>query len=186
MHITTSSLDHHGIVSGIYDELEIGSVIDEVLPKVGQHKLAHSHVLKAMILNCLGFTDSRLYMYPQYFETIPIERLLGPGITASDLSDDVLGRTLDSIYDVDPTQLFMRISLKMMEKINLKTQLLHCDTTNFSVYGDYEHSSDGSTIEITYGHAKDKRDDLILLSVTCKPFPRHAVAWQGGVIDSLT
>ena len=62
MLVTTRSLDHHGIVSGIYDELEIGKVIDEVLPKFGQHKLAHSIVLKAMILNCLGFVDSRLYM----------------------------------------------------------------------------------------------------------------------------
>lgn len=67
---------------------------------------------------------------------------------------------MDSIHDVNPTQLFMKLSLKMRGKINLKTQLLHCDTTNFSVYGNYEHSGDGSTIEITYGHAKDKRDDL--------------------------
>jgi len=187
MHITTSSLDHHGIVSGIYDELEIGSVIDEVLPKVGQHKLAHSTVLKAMILNCLGFTDSRLYMYSQYFETIPIERLLGPGINASDLNDDVLGRTLDSIHGVDPTQLFMKLALKMMEKINLKTQLLHCDTTNFSVYGDYEHSSDESTIEITYGHAKDKRDDLKrfglgMITNQCG-IPLFAKAYSGNTSD---
>ncbi len=98
MHITSSFLDHHCIVSGIYDELEIANVIDEVLPKVGQHKLAHSQVLKTMILNCLGFSDSRLYMYSQYFKTILIEILLGPQISASDLNDDFLGRTLDSIH----------------------------------------------------------------------------------------
>ena len=110
MHITTNALDHHGIVCGIYDELEIGSIIDEVLPKVGRHKLTHSIVIKAMILNCLGFTDSRLYLYSQFFENIPVERLLGPGVSASDLTDDVLGRTLDKIYEVDPTQLFMKLS----------------------------------------------------------------------------
>jgi hypothetical protein len=42
MNVTTHSLDHHGIVSGTYDELEIGTVIDEALPKFGQHKLDHS------------------------------------------------------------------------------------------------------------------------------------------------
>ncbi|AKB50776.1 Mobile element protein [Methanosarcina barkeri str. Wiesmoor] len=68
--VTTSFLDHHGIVSGIYDGLEIGKVIDEVLPKFGQHKLAHSIVLKAMILNCPGFVDNCLYIYSQYFETL--------------------------------------------------------------------------------------------------------------------
>ena len=49
MLVTTRSLDHHGIVSGTYDELEIGSVIDEVLPKLGQHKLTHSIVVKPEI-----------------------------------------------------------------------------------------------------------------------------------------
>ena len=142
-------------VSGIYDELEIGKVIDEVLPKLGQHKLAHSIVVKAMILNCLGFVDSRLYMYSQYFETLPVERLLGPAISASDLTDDVLGRTLDEIYEADPTQLFMKLSLKMMKIVNIRTQLLQSDTTNFSLHGDYNYINDGSVIEITYGHAKD-------------------------------
>ena len=119
MLVTTHSLDLHGIVSGTYDDLEIGSVIDEVLPKFGQHKLAHSIVIKAMILNCLGFTDSRLYMYSQYFETLPVERLLGPGISASDLNDDVLGRTLDAIYEADPTQLFIRLALKTTQSQSL-------------------------------------------------------------------
>jgi len=40
-------------------------------------------------------------MYSQYFETLPVERLLGSGISASDLTDDVLGRTLDEIYGAD-------------------------------------------------------------------------------------
>jgi transposase len=92
MYITTNTLDNHGIVCGIFDELEIGSIIDEVLPKVGQHKLAHSIVIKAMILNCLGFIDSQLYLYSQYFENLPVERLLGPGVSALDFTDDVLER----------------------------------------------------------------------------------------------
>jgi hypothetical protein len=53
-------------------------------------------------------------MYSQYFETLSVERLLGPGISASDLNDDVLGRTLDAIYEADSTQLFIRLALKTM------------------------------------------------------------------------
>ncbi len=190
MLVTTRSLDHHGIVSGIYDELEIGKVIDEVLPKLGQHKLAHSIVVKAMLLNCLGFTDIRLYMYSQYFETLPVERLLGPGVSASDLNDDVLGRTLDEIHGADPTQLFMKLALKMMEIVNIRTQLLHCDTTNFSVYGDYKHIDGSSAIEITYGHAKDGRDDLQrfgLGTITNQyGIPLFAKAYSGNSSDKET
>ena len=190
MLVTTHSLDHHGIVCGIYDELEIGKVIDELLPKLGQHKLAHSIVVKAMLLNCLGFTDSRLYLYSQYFETLPIERLVGPGISAFHLTDDVLGRTLDAIYAIDPTQLFMKLALKMMEIVNIKTQLLHCDTTNFSVYGDYKDIDGSAAIEITYGHAKDGRDDLQrfgLGTITNQyGIPLFAKAYSGNSSDKET
>ena len=190
MYITTRSLDHHGIVSGTFDELEIGKVIDEVIPKYGQHKLDHSIVVKAMILNCLGFTDSRLYMYSQYFETLPIERLLGPGISASDLNDDILGRTLDAIYKADSTQLFMKLALKMMEIVKIKTHLLQCDTTNLSVHGDYPHIDGSSAIEITYGHAKDGRDDLQrfgLGTITNQyGIPLFAKAYSGNASDKET
>jgi transposase len=190
MFVATRSLDHHGIVSGIYDELEIGKVIDEVLPKFGQHKLAHSIVVKAMILNCLGFVDSRLYMYSQYFETLPVERLLGSEISASDLTDDVLGRTLDEIYEANSTQLFMKLALKMMGIVNIRTQLLQCDTTNFSVYGDYKHIDGSSAIEITYGHAKDGRDDLqrFGLGIITNQYgiPLFAKAYSGNASDKET
>lgn len=82
MNITTKSLDHHGIVAGFYDFLEIGDVIDDVMPKKGPHNLPHSIVVKAMVLNALGFTDSRLYMFSS--------------------------RTLDRIYESDPTELFRK------------------------------------------------------------------------------
>ncbi|MCW7076917.1 MAG: DUF4277 domain-containing protein, partial [Candidatus Syntrophoarchaeum sp.] len=160
MNITTKSLDHHGIVAGFYDFLEIGDVIDDAMPKKGHHNLPHSIVVKAMVLNALGFTDSRLYMFSRYFETLPTERLLGEGVKTADLNDDIFGRTLDRIYDSDPTELFMKIVLKAMEKLQFGTQLVHGDTSNFSLFGGYENIDDSPAIEITYGHPKDGRTDL--------------------------
>ncbi|AKB50831.1 Mobile element protein [Methanosarcina barkeri str. Wiesmoor] len=89
-----------------------------------------------------------------------VERLLGTEISASYLTDDVLGRTLDEIYKADSTHLFMKLALKMLEIVNIRTQLLQSETTNFIFHGDYKYIDDGSTIETTYGHAKDGRDGL--------------------------
>jgi hypothetical protein len=55
-----------------------------------------------MVLNRLGFSNRRLYLVPQFFATKPVEHLLGPGITAEQLHDDCLGRTLDWLYAHDP------------------------------------------------------------------------------------
>ncbi|KXS46015.1 MAG: transposase [Methanohalophilus sp. T328-1] len=50
-----------------------------------------------MVLNGLGFIEHRLYLFPEFFDDIAVERLLGEGITREHLNDDVLGRTLDTV-----------------------------------------------------------------------------------------
>ncbi len=80
MNITTTSLSHLGLVRGTFDELGIADLIDANMPKNQKHNLPHSTVIKAMCLNGLGFNESRLYLYSDYFENLPTERLLGEGI----------------------------------------------------------------------------------------------------------
>jgi transposase len=160
MKITTNSLDHLGLVAGVFDRLGISEVIDDAIPKNREHKLPHSAIIKGLILNGLGFVERRLYIFPSYFENLALERLFGPGITASDFNEDNVGRTLDRIYSYGPTKLFNQIAMKCMQEFSFGTNLLHVDTTSFSVHGEYEGDDCMPAIEITIGHPKDGRWDL--------------------------
>ena len=62
--IITRNIDHLGIVAGTFDELDISKVLDEKLPKNRQHKVSHSTIVKAMVLNGLGYTERKLYLFP--------------------------------------------------------------------------------------------------------------------------
>jgi transposase len=64
INITTTNLDHLGIVAGVFDELGISEVLDEKIPKNRQHKVPHFTIVKAMVLNGLGYTERRLYLLP--------------------------------------------------------------------------------------------------------------------------
>ena len=55
MKVSPHLLQHLGIVAGIFDMLGIGELIDQLLPKKNGHKIPHSTVVKAMIINGLGF-----------------------------------------------------------------------------------------------------------------------------------
>jgi transposase len=116
---------HLGLVAGIYDMLGIGEVVDRALPKSRHHKLPHSVVVKAMILNTLSYSGQRLYLYTNFFRTVPVEHLLGKGVTADDLTDDVLGRTLDAIYAYGATELYNEIVNSIMKRHSLGTELIH-------------------------------------------------------------
>ncbi len=169
-------LDHLGIVAAVCREIGLAEWLD------AQDERTHERVsvgtaAVAMILNGLGFSNRRLYLVPQFFATKPVEHLLGPGITAEDLSDDCLGRALDWLYAHDPTTLFAGIALRARQRFGISARQVHVDTTSFSVSGAYaaeapdETATDGAdgaaegdldarVVAITYGYSRDRRADL--------------------------
>jgi transposase len=163
---STTHLGHYGLIAGVFDELDISDLIDDLLPKKSGHNIPHSTLIKAMCINGLGFTERRLYIFPDFFENLPTERLLGEGILPEYLNNDAFGRTLDKIYEYGATELFNRIILQAMKHISINPRVYHVDTTNFSVYGNYENNNNGKTINITYGYPKDKRVDLLRFSIS--------------------
>ncbi|NMB85332.1 MAG: DUF4277 domain-containing protein [Methanothrix sp.] len=46
MKITSTQIDHLGLVAGVFDRLGIGEVIDSHLPKSRHHKVPHSGATK--------------------------------------------------------------------------------------------------------------------------------------------
>ena len=154
------SVNHLGIVAGAFDSLGIGKVIDRAIPKTRHHHLPHSQIIKAMSLNGLGFVERRLYLFPEFFEDVAVERLLGEGVHRDQLNDDVLGRTLDAIAAYGPTELFNEIVAECLLPSEFGSHCIHVDTTSFSVSGEYESETNTEEIQITYGHPKDGRWDL--------------------------
>ena len=154
------SLGNLGIVAAAFDSLGISELIDMLLPKTRPHKLSHGDIVKAMVLNGLGFVERRLYFYCDYFLDLPRSRLFGKDLSATDFTDDVLGRTLDAIAEYGPTELFNEVLVKCLPRSDYVTRCIHIDTTTFNVSGEYASDSDSCDVFITYGHSKDGRRDL--------------------------
>jgi transposase len=182
--VSTQPLDHLGLISAVVQDLGLEEKIDTKLPlntemgvSVSMGKRVH-----AMILNGLGFINTRLYMFSQFFENKPLERLLGPGVFAQHLNDDALGRCLDSIYEYGCTKFYAEVASSVAIEQKLLGKTFHHDTTTLNVEGEYEvnknlssqdsESSNYKSLQITYGHSKDHRHDLkqltLLLTTTGK------------------
>jgi transposase len=134
-------LDHLGIVAGVCQEIGLAAYLD-ALAGPSQQQVSVGTATVAMILNGLGFSNRRLYLVSQFFATKPVEHLLGPGITADMLHDDCLGRTLDWLYEHDPTALFAGIARQARQRFGLAARQVHVDTTSFSVSGAYAPDPD--------------------------------------------
>lgn len=157
---TNVTVAHLGIVAGMFDKLGVGEYIDNVIPKTRHHNVSHGTAVKALILNGLGFTERRLYVMPEFFDDIAVERLLGEGIKPEHLNEYLFGEALDAIAAYGPTRLFTGIVINMMKNLSLGTLRLHHDTTSISVTGDYDPDFHTRMIRIVQGHSKAHRNDL--------------------------
>lgn len=159
--IKTYAMDHHGLVAAVCNDLGIAKRIDERMGQRDPRRIVSAGTsVVAMILNGLGFTNRRLYLTPQFFESKPVEHLLGENISAHHLDDNALGKALDEISAYGSSRLFGEIAFEVALENNLLGSLAHLDSTSMSVEGQYEKDSKENVIKLTHGHSKDHRPDL--------------------------
>lgn len=157
------SLDHLGLVAGMFDELGLTTTIDSlIIQDQTQRHISVGIAVKAMVLNGLGFANRALYLTPHFFKNKPVERLLGTGITAEQLNDDTLGRALDAIYKYGIGRLYSQLALKAVSHLKLDCKAGHLDSSSFHVDGKYnsENEPEEGVIHITKGYSRDHRPDL--------------------------
>ncbi len=122
--IRVQNLDHLGLIAGIIDELGIVDTINELVGIQPGEIVTAGVVVKAIILNGLGFVSRPLYLFPQFFQDKATEHLLGKGIWSEHLNDDKIGRVMDKLYAKGLTNIFLLIALAAVKKQEEAQQLL--------------------------------------------------------------
>ncbi len=168
--IEIKNINHLGIVAGIIDELDIVDIINQELGIDEQEIVNSGEIVKAIILNGLGFVSQPLYLFPKFFEDKATEHLLGKGIKPEHLNEHKIGRVMDKLYNYGLSELFMLIALAAAKKKQINLDFSHLDSSSFSVHGHYNQTSSSETktesdtepvpISITQGYSRDNRPDL--------------------------
>lgn len=157
--IYSKSMNHLGLLAGMFKQLGIGETIDKAIPN-DNRIIRTSNAVKAMVLNGLGFVSQPLYLAPAFFKDKPVSELFDASITAEHLNDDALGDALDAIADYGPSLLYSHIASHAVKQLDLEITSGHLDSTSFHVDGKYDVESSESTIKITKGYSRDHRPDL--------------------------
>lgn len=198
---SSAHIGHLGLVADKIDSLRIIDLIDNRLPVSEAHgaKVSHGERVAAMIMNGLGFIDSRLYLFPEFLSDKPLDRLFNRPMQAKWFNDDATGRCLDAISTYGTTKLFTELSLTIGQARGLLGKSTHIDTTTLSLFGDFEQpvvneaieNDDDNTPWPKQGYAKSGRHDLkqmvLLLATTgAANFPLWMESHSGNASDQTT
>ena len=174
--VSSEQLGHLGLVAATIRELGIIEKIDARLD-LNERKggiVSYGRRAAAMVLNGLGFMNSRLSMTTHFFQDKPVAQLLGAEIGAEHLNDDCLGRCLDKIAAYGTTKLYSEVAFEIAREKDILGQRMHLDTTSFVLHGRYDVEALDDAPQPAYGYSKQKRSDLkqVMMSLT-----------QGGVAN---
>lgn len=162
----SKDLDHYGIVASMCDQLGLVDIIDSLIPPDRRAEITAGECVKLMVINGLGFTARPLYLESQFFESKPIERLLGRKVETEKITDDRLGQCLDRCYETNCDLVFAKVATKAATRFNVEQRFRHLDTTSMHVHGEYAEEGIGL---VEFGHSKDYRPDLkqFMISLIC-------------------
>ncbi|PSN16435.1 IS1634 family transposase [filamentous cyanobacterium CCT1] len=194
------NLDHLGLVAALVDEIGLVELTDELLAPHPLNHISPGQVVKAMILNGLGFVSAPLYLFSEFFDGKPVEHLLGAGITAAHLNDDRLGRVLDQLFECGTTLFFLKVAMQAVIRFGVSVSQCHLDSTSFTLDGEYPSVSgsktaletgEPQTIEICRGYSRDHRPELkqFLVNLICSAdggIPVWFKVGSGNETDSQT
>ena len=174
------------VICAVCKESGLIAVLNEELDWDEQRsQLSPGLRLMALITNCLT-RGQPMYRLPEFFHDTDTENLFGEGISSEDLNDHTLGRALDKLSDADPGTVLGTVLVEAAAREDVSTDVLHADTTSFSVHGLYETDEDtDETLSITHGYSKDHRPDLKQFQVGLG-VNRAGVPVVGDILDGNT
>ena len=157
----TAELGDLGLTAAGFDYFNFDKPIEFCIGKIGSHvKFKSSEIVKLLCCQVLNVPYQSLYGTQEFYRNRPLQALINrKDITFEQLDRNVLSRTLDAIAEFGPENLFLRCSAKVAEKLGLKVESVHLDSTSFHYSGE-PRIEDGCNIVLDQGYSRDNHPEL--------------------------
>lgn len=188
----TAELGNLGLTAAGFDYFNLDEPIELCIGKIGSHvKFKSSEIVKLLCCQVLNVPYQSLYGTQEFYRNRPLQALINrKDVTFEQLDRNVLSRTLDAIAEFGPEKLFLRCSAKVAEKLGLKVESVHLDSTSFHYSGE-PRIEDGCNIVLDQGYSRDNHPELgqineLMLCDELSKLPIFETSVSGHVSDKTS
>ena len=159
--IVTSELGNLGLTAAGFDYFNLKEPIEFCIRMLGSHDMfTSSEIIKLLCCQVLNVPYQSLYGSQEYYRQRPMQALLNRSdVTVEQLDRNVLSRTLDSIAEYGPEKLFLKCASNVAQKLGLKVESVHLDSTSFHYSGE-PRVEEGCNIVLDQGYSRDNHPEL--------------------------
>ena len=110
--VSSQSTDHLGLIAATIHKLDLIQRINKILPisKDKGAKLTMGQRVAGMMINGLGFFNTRLYMFPEFLANVAVDTLIDDEVKSDYFTADALGRCLDEMHLYGVEKLFAELA----------------------------------------------------------------------------
>ena len=159
--LVTAELGNLGLTAAGFDYFNLQEPIEFCIGKTGSHvKFTSAEIVKLMCCQVLNVPYQSLYGTQEFFRNRPLQALINrKDVSCEQLDRNVLSRTLDAIAEFGPEKLFLKCSVNVAEKLGLKVESVHLDSTSFHYSGE-PRIEEGCDLVLDQGYSRDNHPEL--------------------------
>jgi transposase len=149
------------LLSAICDTIGLADRIDNHVGKDQSERIVSTGTaIKALVMNIVARRRA-LYKLTRFYGQTDTEKLFGEGVHPENLTDDVMARSLDELFEIGAKMVLTESCMAAINEYGIPVPSVHADTTSKTLYGAYKDSvEEDDAIHITRGYNKDYRPDL--------------------------
>jgi len=164
--------------------------VEDVMSRIGFRETLGKHIkgsrqveaIAALVKNFL-IEPAALYRIPQWAQEYY-------GDNKNPISDDLIGKALDRLFEADRSTLQTQITAAAVAHYNVDLSQIHNDSTSIKTYGAHKNQ-DKRAVTIKRGFSKDHRPDLkqVLYNLSMSAdggVPVHFKLYDGNTTDDTT
>ena len=164
--------------------------------------LTSGMAVKALVGTMIERGKRPLYCVSDYYSMAPVDKLFGTFVKHESLSDAVIAKRLDTVFNLNTETVLYECYKKLREKYGFSTERLFLDATNYTMFGikyaesQLEHNAvliengieiKESPMPAYGGNAKDKNNDRVQMNLGCvvdeNGIPMFGKSYDGNVSD---
>lgn len=125
------------LVMAVMESSEIREYIDTCCgtERSGGLFLTSGMAVKALVGTMIERGKRPLYRVSDYYPTAPVDKLFGTFVKHESLSDAVIAKRLDTVFNLNTETVLYECYKKLREKYGFSTERLFLDATNYTMFG---------------------------------------------------
>jgi hypothetical protein len=145
--LRTERLGPLPVINHVLRRLGLDACLAEAVPTAdGRQRVPHAKALGVLVRSILVEREP-IYRQHETVATFAPEAFGLEAAEATHLSDDVLGRALDRLFDADRGALLTRVVVAAVARFGLALEELHDDSTSIKVTGSTPRRADAGCAE---------------------------------------